>query len=524
MAARDLNACGYRAFALMSDDKGHASVPCRKGWQGDEPFSRREIDAMPWGRALAVGIAESSTNIGLDVDHKHGAKLGYEHLAALEQEYGPLPKTACFPTPSGGIHLRFSLHPEAIAFVRKNTLYLPNGRAAHIDVIDRIHRFYRVYDPQLWLDVDTVSEIPLEWAKSFEPSSLERRNSSPGSRALKPAASPPSHDLDELVKRVRNAEAGNRNTPLNDSYFIALRQGHDPTSIRSRFREAAIAAGHSPSQTDRTLDSVEKKVERLHTEASEWLAAVMAWQTSEGMNPRMIQVAQIFADLHRRKSHNQPIHMSVRELSEKVGVSHNGANKYIRKFMKSGYLHSLGRTKLTAAREFHITIPAASASKGDIQPPPRLINRTGCCVSPKAPINLDVDLRAAKLITHEAFMRLGSGPVLTPTCANMLAVLENQGTLYEKDLSLILGKTRKAITEAFKRLESAGLIHREDGRVALTSLDTWVALDEWAKGMGITRARDRAAIHAQQRERYRNAFTPPADEPDGTPLSEMQTR
>jgi putative DNA primase/helicase len=103
-----------------------------------------EVDFMPEASSYGANKYEL---IGLDVDD-YGEKTGYEQMQALEEEYGPLPKTVCSSSrwhlnPNSGI--RLFLVPAGYHFLGK--------ASSAIEVIQKAHR-YLVCWPSVNPDAD----------------------------------------------------------------------------------------------------------------------------------------------------------------------------------------------------------------------------------------------------------------------------------------------------------------------------------------------------------------------------------
>jgi Bifunctional DNA primase/polymerase, N-terminal/AAA domain len=99
---------GFQVIPYRLDGSG--KKPCIKGWQhrgSTDPF---ELDEwFHWefvGRHPGVVTGPGSNVWVLDID-RHGADDGFETLAKLEAEYGPLPRTFTIRTPRDGEHRYF---------------------------------------------------------------------------------------------------------------------------------------------------------------------------------------------------------------------------------------------------------------------------------------------------------------------------------------------------------------------------------------------------------------------------------
>jgi hypothetical protein len=103
-------------FAMNYVDLGIPIFPCNQAKKPltphgffDATLNPDQIEAWwhKWPNALiATPTGKPSGSYVVDVDKKNGVN-GFETLAALEAEHGPLPETLTAETPSGGRHFYF---------------------------------------------------------------------------------------------------------------------------------------------------------------------------------------------------------------------------------------------------------------------------------------------------------------------------------------------------------------------------------------------------------------------------------
>jgi hypothetical protein len=159
---------GLRVFPLARQGKVPA-IPARLGGRGVlDATEDPRIVAEWWRRSPSCNIG-GAVPLGVVVVDIDGRNAGPEHLAALEAELGPLPRTLTCWTGSGGgsRHLWFR-HPGG----RVTQTRLPAG------VELRIHGNYCVLPPSVhpsggmyrWDDPDTpIAALPPAWVRRLRP-------------------------------------------------------------------------------------------------------------------------------------------------------------------------------------------------------------------------------------------------------------------------------------------------------------------------------------------------------------------
>ncbi|TWF49636.1 bifunctional DNA primase/polymerase [Neorhizobium alkalisoli] len=183
-------------------------------------YKKPEVVERAWGRypSAMIGLPTGSPTgfFVLDIDAKPGAANGFDWLAAMEAEHGPLPETARVTTPNGGMHVYFR-HDDGVrnrgalgagVDIRGEGGYVIGAGSAMGDG--------RRYD---WADdVREIAEAPAWLLDLVKPKKIEA-----GSTYLPTAAGTYSAYVDAAVEReladLARAPMGNRNNSLNDAAF-----------------------------------------------------------------------------------------------------------------------------------------------------------------------------------------------------------------------------------------------------------------------------------------------------------------
>jgi len=170
----------------------------------------------------------------LDVDPRNG---GYDSLAKIEAEHGPLPKTLTARTGGGGLHLWFTGesrrgklgddYPGIDIKTNKGYVVLPPS----------VHASGGLYE---WLDIRAAEYAPQWLHEALNPPVTHVRVG----RHVNPAS---------LIRYVSEARE-ERNNRLFWAACRIAEQGGDPFILR----EAAEACGLDPSEYEKTLRSAAK--------------------------------------------------------------------------------------------------------------------------------------------------------------------------------------------------------------------------------------------------------------------------
>ena len=486
--ARALAKAGWRAFPVNAD-----GWPAVRGYHGSNPYCDRELARMPWARAVGVGIAERPGVISLDVDHKDGTREGYSHLRALEKAWGELPASKWYPSRTGGFHVRYRLPRAAEGLKIRGQLLLPDGTDAHIDTIRHEHRFHRVWHVENWLaPVEELPELPESWLPAIlhpVQRPLDARQASLD-RLLSGDVQPTVPvTLEELIDQVAIAEESTRNYTLNTNYLKACSRGHTDDVTRKRFAQAALEAGLTNAEITGTLNSARDRAWTRWRPVEAWLDQVEAAATVRRAGSRsrtqwQVMAAEELARLHMDLPPGEWIDMSCRRLSERIGVSRAiaaGALKHLETWglitsrrgqargLSKSYMLKLTKSHFVDTYPFSLKEEDGYVSKNVLF---GLIHRSG--------------YEQRWLRSHAAFRRAGEGPVLTPTCVEVLLELK-PGTLTRTELRGLLGRSPGAVSRAVKQLESVGLVD-DRGRKGVTLLvegSLVAALNEWMVSMGV---------------------------------------
>lgn len=165
----------------------------------------------------AVGLPTGSSTgfFALDVDNKPGGANGFDWLSDMEQEHGPLPRTARVISPNGGMHLYFNY----VAGTR-NRGALGAGvdvrsEGGYVLAADSVMANGRRYE---WADdVREIADAPAWLLELLLPKSAPDRVT----RGLVPATNSAYVDaaVDRELSELASMPMGNRNNALNDSAF-----------------------------------------------------------------------------------------------------------------------------------------------------------------------------------------------------------------------------------------------------------------------------------------------------------------
>lgn len=483
-----LNSRGIRAFPVELIPDEHGSFrkrPLVKGYFGDRPYLEKAVRSMPWLKASAVGWAQPDGHLVLDIDTKKG-KQGEVHLTELERVHGPLPTTMTQPTPSGGRHLVYRI-PQPVSKFNSHCR-MPDGSEADIDIVHSRYRFLTVYDEAMF--DQSIAELPDSWLESIVPQSR-----SPQRELSRPASD--TSDMGALVASISQAEEGSRNDTLNRAVFTLAMRSRWDEQTHLAVKAAAQDAGLGGAEIDATIRSALAAADRQRSEPSAWLGKVRNDQRllSHRSRAALLTTAQVLCDLHIL--HGDGFGLSVRELGERIGQSHVTASKRLTDLVNLGYLKRHRSTEGGIPATFELV----DVSSLNSQPPPDgglLRERTLA--------------RAARIMGHSAFIRLGGRIALPKSCALVLAALDPvTGTV--RAIAGTTGLKEPTVRRNLHVLESAGLLTYDSRTTRTTHLvvdDIEKALDQWAIWAGTednaVRLKER---HQQQRDEFAGPLSPP---------------
>jgi hypothetical protein len=275
VSATNIVSCATKPFAARSEA---AITYARNGWnviplhtpQGDNTCSCGEsgckIGKHPrllkgWPKVTCdVGTVEAwwkqwpDGNVGLrldglvalDVDPKNG---GFESLAKLEAEYGPLPQRARQRSGSGGWHYLF----EAVPDIEKNRGFRPGldfltGNDCYIVVEPSVHATGGTYT---WTDgPDPLSmrrdEIPLLVPPEWLLIAAAKKKPQSGTRAARPAGAdrvPVDRIMDSALSSIK---AGSSRNDAGFNFFCQLRDnGYSRNEAVQHVREWVAKANEA---------------------------------------------------------------------------------------------------------------------------------------------------------------------------------------------------------------------------------------------------------------------------------------
>jgi len=224
--------------------------------------------------------------------------------------------------------------------------------------------------------------------------------------------------------------------------------------------------------------------------------------------------ATTFAQYYLWKPGKPLVGMSVRELSRECGFTFKTASVRLRDFQQAGLLVARRRATGRKGAEYELVAPSGDSQIGNTQPPPL----GGVLPEGELFPTLDPqDLLRAELLSGAAFIRLGEGPVFTPTCADVLIALLN-GPLTRAGIARTAGRSWGAVDRAVLILHSAGIVDLDprSGEVRLLTQELAAASDDWATAMGvIIRPEIRQLMYEKEREEYRARLEAASDPASG---------
>lgn len=249
---------GWSVFPLANREKTPVTAHGFKDATTDAGQVERFWNGSP--RNIGIATGEVSGFFVVDVD---GAE-GLTEWHALADGHEPI-TTLTAITGGGGLHLLFrwvNEWPINNSPISKNIHVRGNG--GYIVAPPSVHPNGNVY---LWQDESVaIADAPL-WL--FELLVGDKRKSSPppSANADAPANNSNNHNtsryaeaaLRSAVDRIGRASEGNRNDTLNREAFAVgafVRDGHiDRATVERELHAAALAAGLTESETDKTLRS-----------------------------------------------------------------------------------------------------------------------------------------------------------------------------------------------------------------------------------------------------------------------------
>jgi len=220
-----------------------------------------------WSNAI-IGIptGRASGRFVIDVDIKHG-KNGFETLAALEAEYGPLPETLTAVTPSGGEH-RYFLMPDTDPLLGNTASSLGPGLDTRgqggFTIVVPSEIDGRAYK---WIsEVRSPAALPAKWIDLLQGLKPKPKNQPPQEPTHEMAAVDSAHGgtpyglaaLDGCYDEMLAAVEGERNDTLNRLSFRvgALVAGGELTEAAAEYlKTAALQTGLTHGEIEKTFMS-----------------------------------------------------------------------------------------------------------------------------------------------------------------------------------------------------------------------------------------------------------------------------
>ncbi len=488
--AEALNAAGWRATGFMAN--GACII---KGYQGSEPFSPEELARHPMEKADHLGIILPPPVIALDVDHKDGRQAGWRDLEECEASYGPLPAGPRQSTRSGGAHLPFRLPLDINEKTLRAHVVLPNLSKASIDILRPTHRYVRVYDPAMWIDLtrDKLPELPAQWLRGLvkAPTTFRGAQIASGPDQRTPT-------FLELCADIRSAEEGHRNSTLFANAARAFTLGYtDPASLDS-LRSAAHRTGLDHPEVERTLESAWSRVENEWKPIGNWLTSVE--RSLEGLTKaRRRRLRSAALEVAARCLAHPPdtwLAISSRDMAEALGVSVQVGAGCLSWLHEHQLLRVRDGARKFDAREYRIAPKLDTSSLSSSDPVSSFGARCG--------FSGLTGSRSAVLLRHPAFQRMGGElshlPTLPGSSAEILACLED-GPTSARELVERTGYARQTVAKAIKVLDSACLVDvRQQVIWPLFQGSCIHALDQWAAFHRLdTRPAERKRRHRHQR-------------------------
>jgi len=490
--AKRLSKAGWRTFPWGKRAGETHDHPLWRSYFGDHPYSDWRLTTADWDTAIGIGIACPSWIIGLDIDKKKG-KHGFEHLSLLEAQHGSLPNAPRTVTKSGGEHRLFrrtNLHADTRF---RSHVALPNGGSADIDLIHGKYRYFKVYDDDFWLTQARlwVPELPEAWhpvvvKSQSHPLGLTNKTSTghlgQTDTDVRSILGITNERVMQLVAEVANA-VENRNNTLNRNYYMAARAGHTSQATRELFKEAALSAGLELSEVLATLDSASKATREVRIDVNAWLDSVSRSSSALGRTSRtnILRLALEIAEISLRKRNSATVGLSCRQAAELLNISAKSAARYLNHLKEQGLLEDAGKSEMAANQYRLISRPIPQT---DTVPHSLGARQTRAIEAADASISRTIELH--QLLAHDAFARVGDGPVLPPSCAEVLCQLKVAPSTV-KELCLQLGRHRSTVDRALLVLQSAGIVDIGGKAlpVRLTQQDLTAALDAWVLHLGV---------------------------------------
>ena len=218
-------------------------------------------------------------------------------------------------------------------------------------MIHRGNRFITVYDLESLAEVPPLQEWPVlpdSWIASVSAATSPRRSRSTSRVRTPPPESSPTRDLPGVLSEIADAPEGDRNNTLNEHAFrLAIAAGGTlEAEIEDEMTEAAMESGLDEEEILNTLESAQDAAMERHSQVDRWMAEVHADPTinRKRSRNRVTDLARILAQ------HALIARVSLRQLSEELGASHQAVHRYLKLLEQRGLVRLLASPPGTPSR------------------------------------------------------------------------------------------------------------------------------------------------------------------------------
>lgn len=344
----NLNSMGARVFPaemIAQPDGGWIKKPGICGFHGSSPFTSKDIARHPWADANQLGWALPPGLVILDIDVKKG-KQGFQQLQSLEKECGELPSGPQQTTQSGGTHRLFRVPSSSQRFFGQ--VHLGDGKKADIDIVHAGNRYAVIYETEFvesaMRDPASIPWLPRPWFPAvFKPVKPRTRSTSPVHVvANKSQRGEEGFAVSAAIRRMETCTQ-NRNHTLNEIAFALGISGLANERTAGALRQAASRAGLEADEIVATLDSALTKSLANWDEPMTWLEQVRSDEKVRAKRGyrTIYDTSMVIARLMVRLN-DQCVGLSVRQLSEELGVSKATAATALRTLVELGLLTTSG--------------------------------------------------------------------------------------------------------------------------------------------------------------------------------------
>lgn len=503
-----------REIAEKLTAQGLPAMPVQIYWEDDEwqkkpryrdylqckVLTQGQIDRMDCLEPTHMGLVVPPGYLILDFD---ASGLELEALIdRLEDEWGVLPLTTRQATPSGGRHYLFR-HPwgEEVRF--SSRVHFKDGTEAPVDLLHSGHRFAVIYDPSFPelgpSGLDAVPLIPEDWREAV---AYRRPNFQTPALPSRAGSRDSSAGVEERFDLLRKAAIKTRNRTLNLLVFTEVIRGAWCEYAQAACWDAARECGLDDDEIRTTMQSALTAALLDWTWPLTWLNHVSDLLLPDDVFDSAVIVAWKIAVTGKKV-----IGLSVRELSEHLGVSIASASGYLRSLVEARVLLRFAQHNPEYPWNFK---PVMAVNHPLLNTHPAhhiyLLDEGEGGVFTYG--SLKRNLERISLTRHSVFQRLGDGPVLSRECARILDALSGAGgSMALEDLSEKTRVGRRGVQRRVRELRRAGLVGAGAGEVSLIDPGVVAALDEWAERHGVPDRRQmREQMYEDQRRQRAEEF------------------